>query len=252
MPTAILKFERGLNALLAVRRSRKANLRLGMILAFVAGAANAGGFIAIGRYTSHMSGVSSSIADDAALGNLGLAALEAGMLMAFVFGAATTAWLVNWAKRSGSKNPFVLPILLEALLLLSFGLYAEFGLRGGQEGLLAPELLLPFMMGLQNALITKVALAEIRTTHVTGLVTDIGIEFGKLFYWNRDKGNAKAKVMANRQKIRTHASVFLAFLSGALAGAFGFKKIGYYAVLPLSACLFLIVAPHLKRRPVSR
>ncbi len=242
MSTVILRMERELKGFLAVRRSRRANLRLGVILAFVAGAANAGGFIAIGHYTSHMTGVASSIADDAVLGNYSLAVLGIGMLLAFIFGAACTAFFVNWAKRSGARNPFVLPVLLEALLLLVFGLYAG----SGQKYLLAAELLLPFMMGLQNALVTKVALAEIRTTHVTGLVTDMGIEFGKLFYWNRDKSNSGRKVIANRQKMRTHASIFSGFLTGAISGALGFKKFGYYAVLPLSICLFLMVLPHRK------
>ena len=39
-----------------------------------------------------------------------------------------------------------------------------------------------FHHGLQNALITKLSRAEIRTTHITGIVTDIGIELGKLLY----------------------------------------------------------------------
>ena len=43
-----------------VQRSPKTNLRLGLVLSFVAGATNAGGFLAVGRYTSHMTGVASS------------------------------------------------------------------------------------------------------------------------------------------------------------------------------------------------
>jgi uncharacterized membrane protein YoaK (UPF0700 family) len=238
--------DRPLSALLAIRRSRKANLRLGVILAFVAGAANAGGFIAIGRYTSHMSGITSLIADDLALGNMSLVALGIAMLFSFMLGAACTAILVNWAKRSKHLNHFVLPITLEALLLLVFGLYEEFIPRGSQNGFLLPEFLMPFIMGLQNALITKVALAEIRTTHVTGMVTDIGIEFGKMFYWNSDRSDSASKVYANREKIKTHGSVFLGFLVGAVMGAFGFKEFGYYAVLPLSLCLFMIALPHVK------
>ena len=35
-------------------------------------------------------------------------------------------------------------------------------------------------MGLQNAIMTKISKAEIRTTHMTGVVTDIGIELGRL------------------------------------------------------------------------
>ena len=53
-----------------LHRSAGANLRLGACLAFVAGATNAGGFLALGYYTSHMTGFLSSLAD-----NLGLEAL---------------------------------------------------------------------------------------------------------------------------------------------------------------------------------
>jgi len=41
---------------------------LGAVLCFVAGAINAGGFLAVGLYTSHMSGVVSAMADNAVLG----------------------------------------------------------------------------------------------------------------------------------------------------------------------------------------
>jgi len=41
-----------------------------------------------------------------------------------------------------------------------------------------------FIMGLQTALITKLFNAEMRTTHITGIATDSGIELGKLLYRN--------------------------------------------------------------------
>ena len=52
-----------------VQRSPEANLRLGLVLTFVAGATNAGGFLAVGSYTSHMTGIVSSVADDLVLGH---------------------------------------------------------------------------------------------------------------------------------------------------------------------------------------
>ena len=54
-------------------------------------------------------------------------------------------------------------------------------------GLFVPltVLVLSYIMGLQNAVITKISNAEIRTTHITGLVTDLSIEIGKMFYFNR-------------------------------------------------------------------
>jgi uncharacterized membrane protein YoaK (UPF0700 family) len=98
-------------------------------------------------------------------------------------------------------------------------------------------------MGLQNAMITKISKAEIRTTHVTGLVTDIGIELGKLFYWNfgavTDRGN---RVRADRGRLRLLASLLGMFFAGGLAGAFGFKKIGFVATVPLAVILVVLAA----------
>ena len=82
-----------------VDRTTQANVRLGAFLAFVAGATNAGGFLAVGQYTSHMSGMLSSIADNIVLGQLTLAVAAAGAILAFIGGAMTTAILVNWGLR---------------------------------------------------------------------------------------------------------------------------------------------------------
>ena len=202
----------------------------------MAGAANAGGFIAVGKYTSHMTGITSSIADSLSpMGDWRPASLGLAMLLAFICGAAFTAFLVNWARRSAHRNPYVLPLLLESVLLLVFGLFEGAGGREGLAGIAFAEILLAFMMGLQNALITKVAHAEIRTTHVTGMVTDLGIELGKLFYWNRDRSSSQPRVSGQAPKDSGLAvSFFGCFFLGGLAGALGFKSFGYYAVLPLA------------------
>lgn len=56
-----------LRALAGPERTRENNRSLDCSLAFVAGAVNAGRFLAAGQYTSHMSGIVSALADDTAL-----------------------------------------------------------------------------------------------------------------------------------------------------------------------------------------
>ncbi|MES2347083.1 MAG: YoaK family protein [Pseudomonadota bacterium] len=228
-----------LRALTSPQRTDISNRRLGRSLAFVAGAVNAGGFFAVGQYTSHMSGIVSALADNAALGEVALVAAGFASLLAFLFGAATSAILINWGRRRGAHSQYALPLIVEAALLLCFGLMgAKLGASGQISAIVA---LLCFVMGLQNAIVTKVSRAEIRTTHVTGLVTDIGIELGKLFYWN---GPARAggadKVMADRGKLRLLSSLLAMFLAGGLAGAFGFKYIGYIVTVPLAVALLTL------------
>ena len=223
----------------AVQRTPENNVRLGVTLSFVAGATNAGGFLAVGQYTSHMTGVLSSVADSVVLGQAALALAGLAALMAFTLGAMTTAWMVNWGLRRQLQSAYGRPLLLEAALLLVFGVF------GTGIDFFAPlfmpltVLILCFIMGLQNAVITKISHSEIRTTHITGLLTDLGIELGKLFYVNRLTRDSLVK--GNRQKIRLHASLIGSFFLGGLMGALGFKHIGFISTLPLAVFLILLV-----------
>ena len=219
-------------------RSQRANRHLGVALAFVAGALNAGGFLAVRQYTSHMTGIVSSAADSLALGAGDLVLDALGALLSFLAGAACTAVLVNHGRRHALSSEYALPLLLEAVLLLAFGVL---GTRLSMvEGLFVPAtvMLLCFMMGLQNALVTKLSHAEIRTTHMTGIVTDIGIELGKLLYWNADA--RLPKVTANPARLRLLCTLLASFFGGGVAGALGFKAVGYLACLPLAVLLCLL------------
>jgi uncharacterized membrane protein YoaK (UPF0700 family) len=222
-------------------RSAGANRRLGFSLAFIAGAANAGAFLAVQQYTSHMSGVVSAIAHQAALGDLPLVLAGAGSLISFVLGAACSAALISWGRRRRLNSQYASPLLVEAGLLLCIGLLgSDLAVR---QALFVPMtvVLLCFIMGLQNAMITKLSGAEIRTTHMTGIVTDIGIELGKLFYWNSSKVDATTpSVLANRAKLKVHGTMLTMFFVGGVTGAMGFKHIGYAATVPLAGLLIVL------------
>jgi len=174
-----------LRELAGKNRTHQGNRHLAFILSAIAGAVNAGGFLAVGQYTSHMSGIISAMADHLALGSVTLMLAGAACLFFFGAGAATSAVMINWSRRRHLHAEYAMPLMLEALLLLVFAVLG--GNMVTHEWLFIPVtvILLCFVMGLQNAMITKLSRAEIRTTHVTGMVTDIGIELGKMIYWNR-------------------------------------------------------------------
>ncbi len=221
-------------------RTDNSNRRLGCALAFVAGAANAGGFLAVGQYTSHMSGIVSSLADNLILGQVAFVLSAAGSVAAFLAGAATSAVLINWGRQHRATSIYATPLLLEAVLLLCFGLLGA-NLEAHRVFYIPTTVaLLCFVMGLQNAMITKISKAEIRTTHMTGLVTDIGIELGKSLYWNRGTPlGAPHYVRADRRKLALFASLLGMFLAGGIAGAFGFKQFGFVATVPLATVLLM-------------
>lgn len=216
-----------------------------MALAAVAGAINAGGFLAVGRYTSHMTGILSSAADDLALGDWALALAAGVILLTFLLGAATTALLVNWGERRRLACAYGVPLLLEAGLLLLFGLTG--GVLDDHVAIRVPLalLLLAYLMGLQNAVVTKISHAEIRTTHMTGMITDLGIELGRFLYVNRREGLEPVKV--RRAKVSLQLRLIGCFFGGGVAGALGFKHFGYVSTLPLAMFLLLLAAPVLGR-----
>jgi uncharacterized membrane protein YoaK (UPF0700 family) len=222
-----------------IRRLAVTEAGLGVALAFIAGAINAGGFLLVGQYTSHMSGIISAVADELVLGAIAVVASGLIALVAFLCGAAASAVLINWGRRNPRHHPYALPLMLEALLLLLFGLVG--GLLENKAVVAVAIPLLCFLMGLQNATITKISGARIRTTHMTGVVTDIGIELGKLFYWNRRSlGLDGHFVRADRGKLRLLAAILSAFTLGGVAGALAFSRLGFVSTVPLALVLLVL------------
>lgn len=240
--------------LISRRRTYHADRQLGWSLAFVAGAINAGGFLAVGQYTSHVTGAVSSVVDHLILGDVGLAATAVAAVAAFLMGAMTCAVMVNVARRRDLTSEYALPLLLEALLILLFGLAGS--QLGSYRVWLLPTTvtLLSFLMGLQNAMVTKLSEGVIRTTHMTGIVTDLGIELGKLLFWNR-RQEGLPPVVADRERLRVLGGLLLAFSVGGLTGAFGFKHVGYSFSIPIAlllASLALVPAVDDARRLSAR
>jgi uncharacterized membrane protein YoaK (UPF0700 family) len=227
-------------------RAPSINRMLGLLLAFMAGAVNAGGFLVVHMYTSHMTGFASMVADNLVLGNMTLVLGATGALFAFICGAAATAIIVNWARRHRLRSGFALPLIFEAMLLLLFGLVGGATLNQSTPfAVPLTVLLLAFLMGLQNALVSKVSSSQIRTTHMTGVITDLGIELGKLLYWNRAGPAAAARVRAHRGKMRLFGSLLAMFIVGGVVGATGFKHVGFVWVVPLAMALLAFSLPPL-------
>jgi uncharacterized membrane protein YoaK (UPF0700 family) len=218
-------------------RTERANRQLARYLAFIAGAINAGGFLAVHQYTSHMTGIVSSMADNLAFGNLRVAAVGLTAVLSFLSGAAFTALMIRWARRHGLQSQYALPLALEALLLIAFGLKGR--VFGGYV-VLGTVTLLCFTMGLQNAIVTKISGAVIRTTHLTGMVTDVGIKLGRML----DSVLSGKPVMADVEasKLRLLTSLIGLFFLGAVTGALGFKHVGFLFTLPFAAVLMLLAA----------
>jgi len=230
-------YVRHLRWLTSETRTVERDAALGRILCFVAGALNAGGFLVVGQYTSHMSGITSALADDMASGQWRLVLAGVSSLVAFVAGSACSAILINWGRSHFSPHQYTFPLLVEAALLLVFGALSFIEAKSWQVALAIP--LLCFIMGLQNAIITKISLARIRTTHVTGITTDIGIELGRSAYWTFGPSRC-AMPGPDFGKLRLLVSLLVSFVVGGVTGAFGFGAIGLAFTFPLALILLTL------------
>ena len=229
-------------------RAPSTNTALGLLLAFNAGAVNAGGFLVLHMYTSHMTGFASQLADGMVLGNVKLLLNALGAILAFVTGAAVCAMLVNWGRQHRMHGVYALPLMLEAALMFPFGLMGAITLTWPTPfAVPLTVLLLSFIMGLQNAVASKTSGGSIRTTHMTGNITDMGIEIGKMLYWNGRAGSAPMAVRHDRRRMRRAGGLVGMFVLGGAVGALGFKYVGFVCVVPLAALLLALSIPPLLR-----
>jgi len=223
-----------LRRLTARERSSRSNWQLAAILAITAGAVDVSGFLALHQFTSHMSGSVAAIAADLASHGLRVMLQPGIVLGCFLSGAAVCALLINWSRRRNRESLFALPVLLEAVLLGALAIFAS------PNHLLLTLSVLSFSMGLQNAIIAKVSHAEIRTTHITGMVTDIGIELGKAIYWNRN--STLPSVQAERRNLLLLSMLVSMFFAGGAVGALAYPRFGFLVMLPFAVVLALLTA----------
>jgi uncharacterized membrane protein YoaK (UPF0700 family) len=218
-------------------RTQNANQQLARYLAFIAGAVNAGGFLAVRQYSSHVTGIVSAMADNLALGNLPLVFAGMAAVFSFLLGAMSTASMVLWARRRALESEYALPLVLEALLLVIFGLTGRVFEGRSVIGAIS---LLSFTMGLQNAIVTKISGAVIRTTHLTGMVTDVGIKLGQMLYATLSRRPSPEQI--EMKKLRLLTSLIGLFFAGGVIGTLGFKHVGFLFTVPLAAVLLVLAA----------
>lgn len=218
-------------------RSDMADRRLAWSLAAVAGALNAAGFYATSLFSANMTGNVSVVADRLGVGDVAVALPYLALVAAFVAGAVVSTLLVNAGRRRRLAGTYALSILAEAVLLLALG-GADLVLpRAGSGPVLAFGL--SFLMGLQNATVTSISNARVRTTHVTGMVTDIGIGLGNLLDRARRPGPEGAAA-PDKDRLRLHALTVASFAAGGVAGVLAYRAVGAGLLFGVSALLLAL------------
>jgi uncharacterized membrane protein YoaK (UPF0700 family) len=225
-------------------RSHDIDRQLACILAAIAGALNTAAFHAVGFFSANMTGNVSSISDHAALGQWWLSLFYVSIVGVFIIGGTASTLLINAGRRRTIRSIYAIGILAEAVLMTALGIVVQVipSTQGGPALILG----LSFLMGIQNAVVTRISDARIRTTHVSGMSTDIGIEFGMLIDIVRGREPA-AELAPYWNKLRLHAQTVLSFLGGGVAGVFIFQAIGTRLLFAAAVLLFAMAVTAIVR-----
>ncbi|RNA62981.1 DUF1275 domain-containing protein [Chryseobacterium nematophagum] len=191
------------------------NIKLASLLSFVAGTVNIVGVLSIKILTTNITGHFAFFSEEVVLKDYYDAALYLLFIGCFLGGAFSSSLLVEFVSRFRKFQSHFIPLLIEIFILGFIGLFADFKI------IISPNMiacLLLFAMGLQNSLVTRVSQSVVRTTHLTGIFTDLGIEMSKLFFY----GNAISYSQL-KKSIMLKIVIVLCFFSGGVIGGFTYE-----------------------------
>ncbi|HMT36051.1 MAG TPA: YoaK family protein [Chitinophagaceae bacterium] len=207
------------------------NLRIASLLSFVAGIVNVAGFLAVQKLTTNVTGHFAFFVDEIFKQNFWQGFHYFLFILFFFLGSFFSNLSIELISKVNDRLIYRIPILIESIILITVAIF-------GQElTMLRPNIIayaLLFAMGLQNSLVTTISNATVRTTHLTGLFTDLGIELSQLFFYKLKE--QKVKLYSSIKLRLTIISFF--FLGGLLGGIF-YSSIQLYVLA--FAGLFLLI-----------
>jgi uncharacterized membrane protein YoaK (UPF0700 family) len=216
-------------------RDRRLDRHLAFTLAAVAGGLNAAAFHAVGFFSANMTGNVSSASNLLAMGQWGHGAGYLAVVLTFMGGAMISTLTIDAGLRRGVTTIYARVILAEAAMLVM--LSAARMMLPADNGVLLLILGLSFLMGLQNAIVTHISEARVRTTHVSGMATDIGIEVARWIAIARGHADT-AQNTEVRSRLQLHLGTVASFLAGGIAGVLIYRFLGdpgfAIAALPLA------------------
>lgn len=199
------------------------------LLSFNGGAINAGGFLATGRFVSHVTGFATLFGVDVTSHQVEAAFGILSVPLFFLLGAFLAGLLIDRPIYRNQKPHFDWVMGLSALCLFlaaGGGELLHFGRFGDSIGLKQSYVLLVLLClasGLQNGAITSSSGRSVRTTHLTGLTTDLGLGLARIFTFDLKQSRFHSEVRANYLRIGS----IIAFVIGSAIGAWIFLKLGY-------------------------
>jgi len=220
---------------IGTQRTYKHNVKLASLLGMTAGFVNAAGFLAFAVLTTNVTGHAALFAERIAQQDWKTARVVALWMLLFLTGSFICSLIVSRIGRN-QRYSYVIPITIEMAILLCITLFGHYY----KNTLVAKECFagsLLFAMGMQNSMVSLVSGSIVRTTHLTGTFTDLGIELAQML----KKKTEDRAILKTRIKLRIAIIIF--FMFGALTGAFLFRFFSFHAFgIPAAILLFTLIA----------
>ncbi len=189
------------------------------------------GFLSVQRLTTNVTGHFAFFVDEVFKFNFWEGFIFFLYIFFFFLGSFISNIMVEIVSKVNDKLIYIIPLIIESIILFSIAIFGQ-SLVDKNPNLLAFSLL--FAMGMQNSLVTTISNATVRTTHLTGLFTDLGIELSQLFFYT--KNEQKVKLYSSIKLRLTIISFF--FLGGLLGGIF-YTTLKLY-ILAIAGILLII------------
>ncbi len=222
----------------------RSNMAIWLIMAFQAGVLNIGGLMAGHHFVSHVTGYATFFGYHINRTESYLAAKMLIVPIFFLLGAMFSGFFVD-IRLKQNKRPkyyitFGIMFFLTSLVFVlgEMGFWGSFGQETENDYLLIT--IICFICGIQNGTISIVSKSVVRTTHLTGITTDLGLGIVRFFKRGELPGGLADEGKSNLMRI----GIIIFFISGSVLGGLIFNWFHFFGfLLPtlISGCLFFLM-----------
>ncbi|QGU10747.1 DUF1275 domain-containing protein [Leclercia sp. J807] len=220
-------------------RTHQEDRRLALWLATSAGLLNAIALGAFGFFPSHMTGNTSQFSSEVSSTDLNDIIFFATIILSFVTGAIIARIIVLWGIMHNVRLIFCQVLFIEGLLLAGVSLHEIYfhTFTTNREIIV----FLCGLMGIHNSTSTQLSGGRVRSTHITGTLTDAGISLASVVVAMLRRDYSK-DTAAQRSQLTTHLTTLFSFITGGIAGLVLFRWFGFTAMLALGIMLVFVAA----------
>jgi uncharacterized membrane protein YoaK (UPF0700 family) len=218
-------------------RSISDNIKLGTLTAFTAGMVNVASLGLFFSFTSNVTGHFAILAEEISNGKWFQVLIVLLWISLYFAGSFFSNLIIIHGNPKKAYLMHSIPLLLEIVCFVSVGFYGNYFYS---ETLMETEMLVAVLllsMGLQNGLTASISNFAVKTTHLTGLTTDLAIHISML---TKKKYRNSVPV---REKILLLSSIAGSYLAGGIAAGslvhfFQFKVFFFISIAMISILIY--------------